>query len=52
MEKIKIFMDKINISTEQIINHEGTAQIAASGFLNPQSVKKPAKFQTTVSINH
>ena len=34
--KEKIFIEKIKIFIEYIINHEETAQIAASGFLNPQ----------------
>jgi len=35
MEKINIFIEKINM--KKLINHyETAAQIAASGFLNPQ----------------
>jgi len=34
--KIKMFAEKIKIFIKKITNHQEIAQIAASGFLNPQ----------------
>jgi len=36
LRKSEIFIEKVKIFIEKIINHEETAQIAASRFLNPQ----------------
>jgi len=36
MEKIKFLIEKIEILSKKILNHYETAQIVASGFLNPQ----------------
>jgi len=41
MQKIKIFIEKIKIFIDKIINHQETAQIAASGFVNPQWRNRP-----------
>ena len=36
MKKIKFLMEKIKILSMKILNDYETAQIAVSGFLNPQ----------------
>ena len=41
MKKFKIFVKKIKIFIDKIINHQETAQITASGFPNPQWKNRP-----------